>query len=100
MTKGPENAKQRSWALLSGKVNLSQGDVIGVAFGQNDLPNLRFTLNDAPLEHLSVNRIRGLVYPAAYVDSGAEIELIFSGRDFAHEPPPTFSPLMAAQSIL
>ncbi|CAE8639332.1 unnamed protein product, partial [Polarella glacialis] len=58
-----------SWAfggeLPGGPLN--KNDVIGVAFGQGDIPNLRFFKNGTLLVEGEVLRIRGEAYPAVSV---------------------------------
>mmetsp|Transcript_83439 Transcript_83439/g.239682 ORF Transcript_83439/g.239682 Transcript_83439/m.239682 type:complete len:190 (-) Transcript_83439:93-662(-) len=81
--------KESSWALCSGPDGkpLEQGDVIGVAYGQGDIPNLRFFHNGTPLEEATVLRIRGEGYPSVSVCSGAEILWVFDPDHFANPPP-------------
>ena len=80
-------AARTSWALDAGDAEAAEGDVIGVAFGQADMPNLRFFKNGQPLDRGQVGRVRGTVYPAASVAGGAKLRLVFDEAVFAHEPP-------------
>ncbi|CAK0874559.1 unnamed protein product [Prorocentrum cordatum] len=93
-----------SWTLSQ---ELHRGDVIGVAFGQGDIPNLRsmsawpdcfgaledsdrwagFFRNGQQLDDATVSRVRGEAYPAVSVSGGAELLLVFDEKDFEHAPP-------------
>ncbi|CAJ1407765.1 unnamed protein product [Effrenium voratum] len=78
-----------SWAIggdLPGGP-LQKDDIIGVAFGQGNIPNLRFFRNGKEIPEAEVLRIRGEVFPAASVCDGAELLLVFDAADFAHDPP-------------
>eukprot|EP00931_Biecheleriopsis_adriatica_P055136 TRINITY_DN32531_c0_g1_i1.p1 TRINITY_DN32531_c0_g1~~TRINITY_DN32531_c0_g1_i1.p1 ORF type:complete len:192 (+),score=30.45 TRINITY_DN32531_c0_g1_i1:65-640(+) len=66
---------------------LQKNDVIGVAFGLGDIPNLRFYRNGQQIFEAEVLRIRQEVYPAVSVSDGAEVLMVFEGAGFAHEPP-------------
>mmetsp|Transcript_46314 Transcript_46314/g.104085 ORF Transcript_46314/g.104085 Transcript_46314/m.104085 type:complete len:189 (-) Transcript_46314:156-722(-) len=78
---------QSSWAVGPGIVDLKQDDVIGVAFGQGDIPNLRFFHNGTMIEESTVTRVRGEVHPAVSVGGGTELLLVFEPGGFAHTPP-------------
>mmetsp|Transcript_9598 Transcript_9598/g.26010 ORF Transcript_9598/g.26010 Transcript_9598/m.26010 type:complete len:191 (+) Transcript_9598:139-711(+) len=81
--------KENSWSVgvgANGAV-LAEGDVIGVAYGQGDIPNLRFFHNGTYIEEATVLRIRGEAYPAISVCSKAELRWIFDPLQFAHAPP-------------
>ena len=90
-------AEERVWAA---EPDLTVGDVVGISFGQSDLPNLSFKINDEPNADFDVKKIGGLVHPFISVDESAEIEVIFGQKDFVFGIPRTFSPLMASQSLL
>jgi hypothetical protein len=87
----------RSW-VFDGKVEA--GDIIGVAFGQSDLPNLSFTKNGKAQPAFDVRKIGGMVYPVVSVGGGAVIKVEFESEEFANSPPHGFSALMVAQSML
>lgn len=79
---------------------LRAGDVIGVTFGQSDLPNLSFALNGSPQPTFDVKKIGGLVYPVFSVARGAAIRVVFDPDKFEQQPPPTAKPLMVVRSLL
>ena len=89
-----------SWALNGEDAGAVEGDVIGVAFGQAELPNLSFFLNGELLDHGMVNRIRGEVFPAASVSKGAKLRCVFDEANFEHAPPRTHSALRVTQNII
>jgi hypothetical protein len=92
--------KVSSWALNSEVAGAVEGDVIGVAFGQAELPNLSFFLNGELLEQGQINRIRGVVFPAVFVAKGAKLRCVFDEANFEHTPPRTHSALRVTQSII
>ncbi|KAJ1445849.1 hypothetical protein M885DRAFT_548572 [Pelagophyceae sp. CCMP2097] len=92
--------EKSSWALKSEDAGAVEGDVIGVAFGQAELPNLSFFLNGELLDHAQVNRIRGEVFPAASVAGGARLRCVFDEANFEHAPPRTHSALRVTQNII
>jgi len=87
------------WWLMDNDA-LKEGDVVGVAFGQSDLPNLSFTVNGSSQPSFDVKRIGGLVYPVFSVADGAEIQVVFQEERFESAPPPSFKPLMIVRSLL
>ena len=96
---GIDGSSENRWWTLD--IPLDDGDVIGVAFGQSDLPNLSFTRNGKPLMMHDVKKIGGTVYPVISVGAGACVKIVFESEEFTHPPPTSrFSPLMVAQSVL
>eukprot|EP00753_Platysulcus_tardus_P004778 PLAT12685.1.p1 GENE.PLAT12685.1~~PLAT12685.1.p1 ORF type:complete len:182 (+),score=49.46 PLAT12685.1:200-745(+) len=94
---------KRSWALKSetSTEDFKEGDVIGIAYDQSEgAPVASFYLNGEPLRGCTISRIKGLVYPAVSVGDGARVEANFSLADFAHEPPPGFSGIIPARSVI
>ena len=88
----------KSWTFDGGK--LAEGDVVGVAFTQCDLPNLSFTKNGEPTRESDVKKIGGMVYPVVSVGGEAVIRVVFAPESFANAPPPGAKPLMVVRSIL
>mmetsp|Transcript_32671 Transcript_32671/g.101099 ORF Transcript_32671/g.101099 Transcript_32671/m.101099 type:complete len:184 (-) Transcript_32671:24-575(-) len=91
---------EKSWALAATDAKAAAGDVIGVAFGQAELPNLTFFLNGEALEAGEVTRIRGEVFPAVSVAGGARVACVFDERSFKHAPPRGHSALRVVQSLI
>lgn len=91
---------QSVWALSSEVAGLAEGDVVGVAFGQGEIPNLRFFRNGEPLERESVAHVRGTVCPAFSVQGGAVLAVSFERNAFRFRPPANFSELLPTRSIL
>lgn len=91
-----------SWCLdgTDTRANLEDGDVVGVAFTQADLPNLSFTKNGKAINFADVKKIPGTVYPVVMIGGGASIEAVFDPEKMNNQPPPTFKPLMVVRSIL
>mmetsp|Transcript_40365 Transcript_40365/g.107059 ORF Transcript_40365/g.107059 Transcript_40365/m.107059 type:complete len:189 (-) Transcript_40365:163-729(-) len=75
-----------SWAMKA--QTLAEGDVVGVFFSQDRMPNLTFQLNGLPVES-DVNLVRGQVCPAVSVHSGAKLLVRFDPRLFTHAPADT-----------
>eukprot|EP00930_Biecheleria_cincta_P071194 TRINITY_DN58715_c0_g1_i1.p1 TRINITY_DN58715_c0_g1~~TRINITY_DN58715_c0_g1_i1.p1 ORF type:complete len:193 (+),score=25.98 TRINITY_DN58715_c0_g1_i1:70-648(+) len=79
---------------------LEKNDVIGVAFGQGDIPNLRFFRNGQPIFEAEVLRVRGEGYPAVSVGDGAELLMVFDSPAFAHEPPGRHVAIMPPRKMI
>jgi len=94
---GESKELPRSWVYSS---HVAEGDVIGVAFSQADIPNLSFTKNGSPERKFDVKKIGGMVFPVVSVGDGASLKCVFEASDFANSPPARFSALMVAQSVL
>ena len=65
------NTRDDGTYLMRPISNLFHGDVIGVAVQQSDLPMIQILLNGEPLSECTINRFRGLVYPAIFIPPGA-----------------------------
>ena len=84
-------------------IPVKDGDVVGIAVQQSDLPMVQFLLNGEPLHSLSVNRFRGSVYPSVYLpeNEGLRLKLVFAERDFQQlSPHARFGPVIVARGIL
>ena len=92
--------EEKSWALASASCECSDGDVIGIAFGQAELPNLRFYRNGDELPKAEVQRVRGAVHPAVSVAGSTKVRCVFDEGQFKHEPPRGHSALRASQSLI
>ena len=92
--------EEKSWALASASCECSDGDVIGIAFGQAELPNLRFYRNGDELPKAEVQRVRGAVHPAVSVAGSTKLRCVFDEGQFKHEPPRGHSALRASQSLI
>jgi hypothetical protein len=62
------------------KIEVSNGDTVGIAVQQSDLPMIQFLLNGEPLPDLIVNRFRGNVYPSVYLpdNDGLVVSMVVS----------------------
>mmetsp|Transcript_27978 Transcript_27978/g.45924 ORF Transcript_27978/g.45924 Transcript_27978/m.45924 type:complete len:99 (-) Transcript_27978:319-615(-) len=93
--------------------DLRHGDVIGVAVQQSDLPMIQMLLNGEPLMECTINRFRGMVFPAVYIppgaggegdrleDEGISLTLEFDEDNFKEmSPHARFGPLMVARGII
>lgn len=83
------------------------GDVIGVVFSQSSFPMLSFTLNGRPLPNKSVERVRGLVYPAVHLKGSGQggeggcLSFAFDENDWAFKPPSSrFLMLMESRDMI
>eukprot|EP00913_Durusdinium_trenchii_P006594 g6194.t1 len=93
---------QTSWAIggdLPGGP-LEKDDIIGVAFGQGAIPNLRFFRNGKEIPGTEVLRIRGEAYPAVSVCDGAELLLVFDSPSFAQDPPGRHTAIVPPRKML
>eukprot|EP00933_Yihiella_yeosuensis_P015714 TRINITY_DN13619_c2_g1_i1.p1 TRINITY_DN13619_c2_g1~~TRINITY_DN13619_c2_g1_i1.p1 ORF type:complete len:192 (+),score=37.90 TRINITY_DN13619_c2_g1_i1:50-625(+) len=80
---------QSSWAIGGDLVGgpLVKNDLIGIAFGQGDIPNLRFFRNGEAIYDAEVLRVRGEAHPAVSVGEGDELMWVFEPGAFAKTPP-------------
>ena len=62
--------------------NVQNGDTIGVAVQQSDLPMIQFLLNGEPLHELAISRFRGGVYPSVFVREGYNVQFVWDEDDF------------------
>jgi hypothetical protein len=94
---------QTNGTALMKKVSLEDGDTVGVAVQQSDLPMIQFLVNGEPLHELAINRFRGTVYPSIYLAAGEGVNaaLVLEENDFRQEAPNVrFGPVIAAVSIV
>mmetsp|Transcript_2905 Transcript_2905/g.4249 ORF Transcript_2905/g.4249 Transcript_2905/m.4249 type:complete len:219 (-) Transcript_2905:691-1347(-) len=57
---------------LMSEIEVSDGDTVGVAIQQVDLPMIQFLLNGEPLHEVAINRFRGTVYPSVFIPAKEE----------------------------
>jgi hypothetical protein len=97
-------------------IQVTAGDVIGVAVQQDDFPMIQFYLNgELSQPNNSVNRFRGNgVYPAVYIAEPTDddndnnndapavtVRFVFAETDFRHQPPSSrYSPVMVARGLV
>lgn len=87
-------------------VEVGNGDVVGVAMQQSDLPMLQFTLNGETLHISSINRFKGVVYPAIYLphknnEDSLAASFVSSEGEFKYPSPGSkFGPILVARSIV
>lgn len=89
------------------RVEFENGDVIGVAVQQSDLPMVQFSLNGEPLHISAINRFQGTIYPAiSLADSteeniDIEARLVVDEDDLKHTTfGNRFNPIIVARSIV
>jgi hypothetical protein len=88
---------------LMRKIKVSDGDTIGIAVQQSDLPMIQFLLNGEPLNEQAVNRFRGTVYPSIFLpeNDGLSVKLVFNENDFRElTPHARFGPLIIARGLV
>jgi hypothetical protein len=88
------------------RIPVENGDVIGVAVQQSDLPMVQFTLNGEALHISAITRFRGTVYPSVFLpdkanDLKAEVTLVTDEQEFRQKSPgDRFLPLIVARSVV
>ena len=97
-------------ALMKPISKIQDGDTIGIAIQQDDLPMIQFLLNGEPLHDIAINRFRGMVYPSVFIqsddgdDSGendVSVTFVWKEDEFKEMSPSVrFKPLMAAIGII
>ena len=94
-------AQDDGTALMRPIVGLRHGDTVGVAVQQSDLPMVQFLLNGEPLHDIAINRFRGSVFPAVYVQGELSVTAVFDETSFKEMSPHVrFGPLIAARGII
>lgn len=83
-------------------VEVSDGDTVGVAVQQSDLPMIQFLVNGEPLHDLAISRFRGTVYPSIFMeDPNVKAELVLDEHDFQEmSPHARFGPIIVARGII
>lgn len=74
---------------------LQEGDVIGVTFDHSEL---RFRVNDAPLDFAVTGARGGDLFPVVFVDDGAILDTAFSAFQF--DPPMGYDRIIVEKSLL
>jgi len=88
-------------ALMKTISGLQDGDTIGVAVQQSDLPMVQFFLNGEPLNDLAINRFRGTVFPSVFLQDGFAVKGVFEEEIFREiSPHLRFGPLIVARGII
>eukprot|EP00545_Synedropsis_sp_CCMP1620_P010019 CAMPEP_0119003808 /NCGR_PEP_ID=MMETSP1176-20130426/777_1 /TAXON_ID=265551 /ORGANISM="Synedropsis recta cf, Strain CCMP1620" /LENGTH=202 /DNA_ID=CAMNT_0006955443 /DNA_START=63 /DNA_END=671 /DNA_ORIENTATION=+ len=98
-----DESPQTNGTALMKKVFLEDGDTVGVAVQQSDLPMVQFLVNGEPLHELAINRFRGTVYPSIHLPAGENLKvaLVLEENDFRQEPPHVrFGPVIVARAIV
>nr|CAG4638771.1 EOG090X0EPP [Cyclestheria hislopi] len=103
----PMGCDPESWMLCSdgvfrhnkeGLIHVTQvpqeGDTIGVSYNHLEL---NFYLNGQNMD-CPITNVKGVVYPAVYVDEGAVLDVVF--EDFIHSIPNGYDKIMLEQSLL
>jgi hypothetical protein len=91
---------------LMRKIEIQDGDVVGVAVQQSDLPMVQFLLNGDVLHESAINRFRGMVYPSLHLpkatsESSVKADLVLDEAKFQQmSPGPRFGPVIVARSIV
>jgi len=86
------------------KIDLKEGDVVGVYWDQTDMPMLSFALNGEKIsDQYSTNRIRPTqdIYPAVSVKKDSTSCVMFDGQTFAYPPSSTkFGAIICSTNII
>mmetsp|Transcript_24833 Transcript_24833/g.37747 ORF Transcript_24833/g.37747 Transcript_24833/m.37747 type:complete len:204 (+) Transcript_24833:135-746(+) len=94
---------QTDGTALMKKVPICDGDTIGVAVQQSDLPMVQFLVNGEPQHNLAINRFRGNVYPSIFLAPGENVKakLVLDENEFLQEAPNArFGPIILARGII
>eukprot|EP00547_Thalassionema_nitzschioides_P001716 CAMPEP_0194215006 /NCGR_PEP_ID=MMETSP0156-20130528/16496_1 /TAXON_ID=33649 /ORGANISM="Thalassionema nitzschioides, Strain L26-B" /LENGTH=184 /DNA_ID=CAMNT_0038943411 /DNA_START=132 /DNA_END=686 /DNA_ORIENTATION=- len=94
---------QTDGTALMKKIPICDGDTLGVAVQQSDLPMVQFLINGEPQHHLAINRFRGTVYPSIYLAPGENVnaKLVLDEGEFLQEAPHArFGPIILARGII
>eukprot|EP00979_Chaetoceros_neogracilis_P006973 scaffold1433_cov175-Chaetoceros_neogracile.AAC.2 len=87
--------------LMRGIPNVQDGDTIGVAVQQSDLPMVQFLLNGEPMHELAISRFRGMVFPSVSVKEGFTIKFVWDEDEFKEMSPHLrFGPLIPERGLI
>ena len=105
--KNPDGPSQTNGTQWMRRIDFENGDVIGVAVQQSDLPMVQFSLNGEPLHISAINRFQGNVYPAIYLpysteNLNVEATLVVEEKRFKYATSfgDRFGPIIVARSIV
>jgi hypothetical protein len=85
------------------KVPVKDGDTIGVAVQQSDLPMVQFLINGEPRHDLAINRFRGAMYPSIFLpaDGNITVTLVMDENEFRQmSPHARFGPVIPASNLI
>jgi hypothetical protein len=85
------------------KVAVQDGDTVGVAVQQSDLPMVQFLVNGEPLHNLAINRFRGTVYPSILLPKQESVTatLVLDETDFRQlSPHARFGPVILSRGLI
>jgi hypothetical protein len=85
------------------KVSINDGDTVGIAVQQSDLPMVQFLVNGEPLPELAINRFRGTVYPAILLPAGENVKaiLVLDENEFRQlSPHARFGPVIVSRGLI
>lgn len=95
-----ESPQTNGTALMT-KIPVSDGDTVGVAVQQSDLPMIQFLVNGEPMHSLAINRFRGTVYPSIYLQGDAKATIVFDEDNFKEmSPHARFGPVIVERGII
>ncbi|KAL7537253.1 hypothetical protein ACHAXR_010985 [Thalassiosira sp. AJA248-18] len=83
--------------------NLNDGDVIGVAVQQSEIPMIQLYRNGEIQYESQVSRFRGTVFPSVYIppESTTSATFLYREDQFVNEiPSPGLEPLIAERSLM
>jgi len=93
--------KYNGTELMKSIVGLQDGDTVGIAVQQSDLPMIQFLVNGEPLHELAINRFRGVIYPSVFLRKGMKVTGAFHEDEFKEMSPHIrFGPLIAARGLI
>ncbi len=87
--------------LMRAIPNIQDGDTIGVACQQSDLPMVQFLLNGEPLHEIAISRFRGMVFPSVLVREGFRVKFVWNEDEFKElSPHVRFGPLIPERGLI
>ena len=87
--------------LMRAIPNVQDGDTIGVAVQQSDLPMVQFLLNGEPLHDLAISRFRGSVFPSVLLKDGYTCQFVWDEDEFKEMSPHVrFGPLIPERGLI
>lgn len=92
---------QTNGTALMQKVPISDGDTVGVAVQQSDLPMIQFFVNGEPMHSLAINRFRGTVFPSIFLNGDSKATMVLDEDEFKEmSPHARFGPVIVERGII
>ncbi|KAI7692874.1 SPRY domain-containing protein 7, partial [Sarcoptes scabiei] len=81
--------------LYQNPISIQEGDIVSITY---DHIQLKFFLNNDPINYEVLNVKGSEIFPVVCVDNGSIIDMIF--KNFNYQPPPSFDAILIEKALL